>query len=132
MKKIIFVFVSMLCVLTSCNLADDDGVWDPMELRASTEMDASRNIKVPSTGATIQVTCTNYQTFWMESVLENGNKISQKKLDELSGSWFKLKIKGNMLTAEIYPNNSGKARQLDVGISAGDIFDGVKFYQESN
>ena len=55
MKKIIFVFVSMLCVLTSCNLADDDGVWDPMELRASTEMDASRNIKVPSTGATIQV-----------------------------------------------------------------------------
>ena len=139
MKKIflLITFSLVMLGLSSCN-NDDRFDWSPMKWRTETDIATSsavNTISVPKEGGTFTFTCKNYSRIWLSNIAEktatgNYDKYTETKdINNASISWMTASIKDNTLTVEIKPNDKEK-RSAYVSVSAGNIFDSFRFYQE--
>jgi len=130
--------VALLVAATFAGCTEYDGDWDPMKW--STEVKASKDgsVDVPKSGGAYVFKCTNYGGFWLSSAAEEAEGKSAtfyadsdgNTWQDITTSWAKVKAEDGVLTVTIEPNTSETERQLNVCVTAGDIFDYFDFKQQ--
>lgn len=115
-------------------------------------------VSVPADGDTFTFHCTNYPTFWLSEISErdttfgplhnsqsiedmqwtsvwpDGDTIFYITLPEsdihyMKRIWWDVNITNTTMTVAIAPNNEPQPRSITVNVTAGDIFDHLKFIQ---
>lgn len=128
------MFTTLLVVtgLTACGGTDEpeilDGIWPPMEWSAEVE----KNITVPAEGGTYLFTCTNYDSFWIAELEEDGQHTERDYDDfqHIQGAWLGAGVEENVMTVTIAPNTGESQRTARLTVTSGDIFDYFTFNQE--
>ena len=107
------------------------GVWKAMEWTSSDKIEKQNNIvlvEVPAAKNTVELSCTNYNRFWISSV--DGKGIAETQREVMKGEFFNISCMGNQLLVSFEGNTSAE-RSVDVTIQAGDIFSKIKFVQKA-
>lgn len=125
----LFVVFVIVTGLAACS--DDDGDWEPMKWKTEVKMGKEHSISVPVEGGTYRFTCTNYGRFWFSSIYEEGRYVEPGFYDveRIVGEWSWAEVKENVMTVIISPNDTGNQRSVEIGTTAGDIFDSFTFNQ---
>lgn len=91
-------------------------------------------IEVPNEGGVYVIKCTNYKSFWINALSENGESLQISYADEkIEREWYSIRIDdGNTMTVSILSNSSDDNRTLKIGIQAGNAFDSFLFEQNKN
>lgn len=131
-KKISGILLMALLIvagLTACS--DDDGDWNPMKWKTDVKMAKGHVVSVPVDGGTYQFTCKNYGSFWFSGIYEDGIYVEEGYYDAnlIIGKWSRMTADKRVLTVEISPNDSGKQRTVEGGVTVGDAFDDFTFNQ---
>ena len=130
--NILPLLIAGLVSLHSCDSFD----WDPIEWETTPPgLEKKDNIQVPPDGSNYVLASQNYPGFmyinmWWDD--EHHTSLSMNKNDVsafLVKDWFSVRLDHNIITVAIYGNDSPLNRKLDIGICAGDIFDGFTFIQ---
>ena len=135
-QKILFItiFMGTLFSLVSCESLD--GKWDPMKWKTSVKVQKDKNknkyINVPAEGGTYLFHCKNYRDFWINGIVVNGRDVFNHMDDfkTCNGDWGSVECKSNILTVIISPKSREESDTIEVGVTAGDIFDGFIFKRE--
>lgn len=131
---ILFAFLGLVFTFTACG-DDNDGDWDEMEWSGYSKK-SDIVINVSAEGGTSLLHCKNYDGFWLSEVNEiednnrqhyNGYVIEDPF--KISTDWAEIQCSDAQLQVTMKPNDSGKQRTLEVGVTAGDIFDKITFIQ---
>lgn len=127
-KMLLMAFLSV-AGLTACT--EEEETWEPMKWNTEVKMEKKHTISVPAEGGTYQFTCTNYSSFWLSNVCEDGEYVKPGFYDaeRLVGKWSCTEVKENVMTVVISPNETGNQRSAVINITAGDIFDKFTFNQ---
>lgn len=122
--------------LTACGVGmDPDGEWDPMEWKADVKLKKDHSISVSAEGGTFHFACTNYSSFWLSGVSEDGQGVEFDYDDYVYdysysvGKWSRVEVEGNVMTVMISPNGTGNQRILKIKPTGGDICDYFTFTQ---
>ena len=134
-KIFILVFITLLG-FSSCGSDEPDGKWDKMKwTNVNNLMNVNGVYLLPEEGGSYTFTCRNYNTIWISSVTVDGVQYALDNDSRLAfnGEWCTLKVEGNKLiiTAQTMPG-SLETRNIDVTMTAGDIFDTINFSQRKD
>lgn len=138
MKKIV-LFAALIGVLSFTSCSDDDGDWSPMKWKTSVRTEKDGTINVPSEGGSYVFVCTNYKRPWMsdlKEIIDGKETYYSRPCDDnpnsaysIASPWLTAQWKDNILTVTVKPNETGKEREMEVGVTAGDIFHTFTFKQ---
>lgn len=137
MKKVnlfILILLAAVAVLVSCG-DEPDGKWDKMKWNAPSGLAKENGIYiVPAEGGTYTFECKNYSAPWLSGILDNGEYVyphpGQEDVHSFTGDWFGVHCDHANVTITIQPlDGSTSSRSLNVGVTAGDIFDSINFLQ---
>lgn len=147
-KQILFSLLVMgaMGLFSACSNVNRglDGDWPPMKWK--TEVKTSKDkeghyIDVPKEGGTYTFKSINYgETFWLSQAEEiqegrsniyyagQSNSVNRTSWYTLETKWSNIKRGDSNLVVVIQPNK-GAERTLNVGVTAGDVFDSFSFRQ---
>lgn len=133
--RILLVMTVAVISLASCDTADPDGKWSPMDWEAEGPVQITDGIYIVSAaGSEFTFACQNYSKPWIADALFNG-KYYHHELDDMrtiTVDWFKASISGNKLNIVIDANETAEERQIELTVTAGDCFYTFKFKQLAN
>lgn len=140
MKKLLFMLVAIMAMSTfsSCDIEEPDGKWDEMKWEKTSYEKEGYCIKVPKEGGTFTFKCKNYSHFWLNNIKETIpgygiDKITnyypdEKRYKKMECEVATVSVEENTLTITIAPSECSY-RLIDLTVTAGDIFDVIKFVQ---
>lgn len=141
MKNVLLV-VTLLVAFFLGACSKDDGDWTPMRWKTSVVKEKDGKIAVPTQGGSYVFVCTNYNKPWMSNLKEiiDGKETYYNirwddNLDSnhsITSPWLTAQWNANTLTVTVEPNETGKEREMDVTVTAGDIFYTFTFKQAAN
>lgn len=123
--KTLPILIVILITLFSCESEKKEGLWDPMKWKSNVE----NNMPVPVSGNTYTFECTNYKSFWISNILENGVNVYIEPGKEHSGEWYTVIVEKNIMTITFSANTTTSDRTLNICVTAGDIFSTLSFNQ---
>lgn len=144
-KRIIIVaaFCCIVAMLASC--INDDYSLSPMKW---TGYGASvPNISVGPEGGSFDFNCRNYNSIWFTYIAERRDSLfgmyndsivytypeqgnNESNYTHIADSCVEATCANSDVHITVKPNTTGKKRYIEVGVTAGDIFDGFEFTQE--
>lgn len=125
-------------VLASCSFSKLDGDWDAMEWKEEVEVQKINGAyMVPPSGTSLSFTCRNYSQYWFSDAKEDGQEIAPPWINHLDygliyGDYFRAEIHGNKLSIVFEPNEGAHTRNINITVTAGDIFYTFKFIQATS
>ena len=123
------LIVFLLFVSLSCS--NEDGLWDKMKWKFDNVSDGIKTEQIKnhsfsviyvSKPGSIDIVCKNYKGFWFVDY-ENSDDFRHN----FSNSYCSMTISGNILHCEFYNVDSKLSEEVDVTVTAGDIFYSFKF-----
>ena len=135
--RIILVMTVAVISLASCDIADPDGKWTPMDWEAEVPVQITDGIyNVSAAGSEFTFACQNYSKPWIADALFNGKYyFPPRELDDyrtITVDWFKAEISGNKLKVVFEANQTAEERPIQLTVTAGDCFYTFKFKQFAN
>ena len=135
--RIILVMTVAVISLASCDIADPDGLWDPMDWEAEGPVQITDNVyNVSAAGTELTFSCQNYAYPWIAEAMFNGKYyFPPLELDDyrtITIDWFKAEISGNKLKVVFKANETAEERPIQLTVTAGDCFYTFKFKQFAN
>lgn len=130
----ILLLIIFATTFVACESEGKDGDWDPMKWEANVSNINKNKIEVPNEGGVYVIKCTNYKSFWINALSENGESLQISYEDKkIEREWYSIRIDdGNTMTVSILSNSSDDNRTLKIGIQAGNAFDSFLFEQNKN
>lgn len=130
----ILLLIIFATTFVACESEGKDGDWDPMKWETNVSNINKNKIEVPNEGGVYVIKCTNYKSFWINALSENGESLQISYADEkIEREWYSIRIDdGNTMTVSILSNSSDDNRTLKIGIQAGNAFDSFLFEQNKN
>lgn len=133
MRKLpLLLLCAVFILLIGCG-DEPDGKWAKMKWEVPSNLTKTEGIyMVPASGGTFVLTCKNYKP-WIEgitdcSVLDNPNVITD--VHNWEGTWYSVNCNQNEVTFKFDPLSAEEdSRELQVALTAGDIFDYFSFRQ---
>lgn len=140
--------VVLLSVLSACQSESLDGAWEKMKWKKTTyqqvvnEGSSMSYYLVPVEGGKFVFHCKNYSSIWMADhrFEQNGqvwhsydrfdSQESQRDYHHYTDEWCDVTAQGDSLKVIFVPNHSF-VRKVQIGVTAGDIFDTFSFVQAS-
>ena len=132
LSRILILLFIVLLGTTSCGSDEPEGKWAKMKwTNVDNLMNVNGNYLLPEGGGTFTFLCRNYDHPWFSSVSVDGVQIQLDNETTINGEWFSMKFDGNKLIiiVESLPA-SVEARNIQLTVTAGDIFDYFTFIQE--
>lgn len=128
----ILLLIIFATTFVACEI--EDGDWEAMKWETNVSNINKNKIEVPNEGGVYVFKCTNYKSFWISALSENGESLPISYEDEkIEREWYSIKIDdGSTMTVSILSNSSDDNRTLKIGIQAGDVFDSFLFEQNKN
>ena len=135
--RIILVMTVAVISLASCDIADPDGKWPPMDWEAEVPVQITDGIyNVSAAGSEFTFACQNYSKPWIADALFNGKyyfpPLELNDYRTITVDWFKAEISGNKLKVVFEANQTAEERQIELTVTAGDCFYTFKFKQFAN
>lgn len=120
-KQAVLLSVMFPYILSSCDDNVDGKASDTIKLSTS-------NVIFNKSSDSIQIT-TKSDFWWICEMKESGkyidigdlNKDSTKDF-QYTGQWYKIKRESKIISISVTENTSGKARQLNINLQAGNWF----------
>lgn len=130
----ILLLIIFATTFVACESEGKDGDWDPMKWETNVSNINKNKIEVPNEGGVYVIKCTNYKSFWINALSENGESLQISYEDKkIEREWYSIRIDdGNTMTVSILSNSSDDNRTLKIGIQAGNAFDSFLFEQNKN
>lgn len=130
----ILLLIIFATTFVACESEEKDGDWEAMKWETNVSNINKNKIEVPNEGGVYVIKCTNYKSFWINALSENGESLPIDNEDEkIEREWYSIKINdGNTMTVSILSNSSDDNRTLKIGIQAGNAFDSFLFEQNKN
>ena len=138
MKQITGIIIFLLIVATGLFSCGDepDGKWDKMKWKNLSGLAKENGTYiVPADGGTFAFECKNYSAPWLSGIMANGKPVyypggEQDDFHSFAGEWFSVLCDHSTVTVTIQPlDETTTSRSLNVGVTAGDIFDSIDFLQ---
>ena len=146
MKKIAFIFLTLLLNACIVERFSPDGQWEPIKLNKN-------EVSFLAQGGVDTVIALNYDQWWITGAHE-GTKHVQGELvyinhvepesttggyivlnDTIDGGWYHAVVpdrsRSNRLIIKVDPNNSIIARKATIEMECGDAFTSIHITQES-
>lgn len=135
--RILLVMTVAVISLASCDTADPDGKWSPMDWEAEGPVQITDNVyNVSAAGTELTFSCQNYAYPWVAEVKLNGKyyfpPLELNDYRTITVDWFKAEISGNKLKVVFEANETAEERQIELTVTAGDCFYTFKFKQFAN
>ena len=134
LSKLFILLAIVLLGVSSCGSDEPEGKWEKMKwYNVDNLMNHQGVYLIPEEGGTFVFQCRNYSNPWLISVTVDGvgHSIDNSHNKEYIGDWCALKFEGDKLSITAQPlPNSLESRNLDVQVSAGDIFGTLSFSQK--
>ncbi len=135
--RIILVMTVAVISLASCDIADPDGKWTPMDWEAEVPVQITDGIyNVSAAGSEFTFACQNYSKPWIADALFNGKyyfpPLELNDYRTITVDWFKAEISGNKLKVVFEANQTAEERPIQLTVTAGDCFYTFKFKQFAN
>ncbi len=136
--KILLLACVAALSLSSCEKEElRDGDWEAMKwINPSELVQQDKVFIVPADGGSYTFECKNYHP-WISDVIEGKDYTGQlfspdnEDFHHLKGAWWEVKIDKKLVTITFSPLDSETdARDLTVDLTAGDIFDHLRFSQK--
>lgn len=126
----ILLLIIFATTFVACEI--EDGDWEAMKWETNVSNINKNKIEVPNEGGVYVFKCTNYKSFWIYALSENGESLPISYEDEkIEREWYSIKIDdGSTMTVSILSNSSDDNRTLEIGIQAEDVFDSFLFEQK--
>ena len=130
----ILLLIIFATTFVACESEEKDGDWETMKWETNVSNINKNKIEVPNEGGVYVIKCTNYKSFWINALSENGESLPIDNEDEkIEREWYSIKINdGNTMTVSILSNSSDDNRTLKIGIQAENAFDSFLFEQNKN
>ena len=130
----ILLLIIFATTFVACESEEKDGDWEAMKWETNVSNINKNKIEVPNEGGVYVIKCTNYKSFWINALSENGESLPIDYEDEkIEREWYSIKIDdGSTMTVSILSNSSDDNRTLKIGIQAEDVFDSFLFEQNKN
>ena len=130
----ILLLIIFATTFVACESEEKDGDWEAMKWETNVSNINKNKIEVPNEGGVYVFKCTNYKSFWIYALSENGESLPISYEDEkIEREWYSIKIDdGSTMTVSILSNSSDDNRTLKIGIQAEDVFDSFLFEQNKN
>ena len=130
----ILLLIIFATTFVACESQEKDGDWESMKWETNVSNINKNKIEVPNEGGVYVIKCTNYKSFWINALSENGESLPIDNEDEkIEREWYSIKINdGNTMTVSILSNSSDDNRTLKIGIQAENAFDSFLFEQNKN
>ena len=130
----ILLLIIFATTFVACESEEKDGGWESMKWETNVSNINKNKIEVPNEGGVYVIKCTNYKSFWINALSENGESLPIDNEDEkIEREWYSIKINdGNTMTVSILSNSSDDNRTLKIGIQAENAFDSFLFEQNKN
>ena len=130
----ILLLIIFATTFVACESEEKDGDWEAMKWETNVSNINKNKIEVPNEGGVYVIKCTNYKSFWINALSENGESLPIDNEDEkIEREWYSIKINdGNTMTVSILSNSSDDNRTLKIGIQAENAFDSFLFEQNNN
>ena len=130
----ILLLIIFATTFIACESEEKDGDWEAMKWETNASNINKNKIEVPKEGGVYVIKCTNYKSFWINALSENGESLPIDNEDEkIEREWYSIKINdGNTMTVSILSNSSDDNRTLKIGIQAENAFDSFLFEQNKN
>lgn len=128
----ILLLIIFATTFVACESEEKDGDWEPMKWETNVSNINKNKIEVPNEGGVYVLKCTNYKSFWIDALFENGEFLPIYE-DKIEREWYSIKIDdGSTMTVSILSNSSDDNRTLKIEIQAGNVFDSFLFEQNKN
>ena len=130
----ILLLIIFAATFVACESQEKDGDWETMKWETNVSNINKNKIEVPNEGGVYVIKCTNYKSFWIYALSENGESLPISYEDEkIEREWYSIKIDdGSTMTVSILSNSSDDNRTLKIGIQAENVFDSFLFEQNKN
>ena len=130
----ILLLIIFATTFVACESEEKDGDWEAMKWETNVSNINKNKIEVPNEGGVYVIKCTNYKSFWINALSENGESLPIDNEDEkIEREWYSIKINDeNTMTVSILSNSSDDNRTLKIGIQAENAFDSFLFEQNKN
>ena len=130
----ILLLIIFATTFVACESEEKDGDWEAMKWETNVSNINKNKIEVPNEGGVYVIKCTNYKSFWINALSENGESLPIDNEDEkIEREWYSIKINdGNTMTVSILSNSSDDNRTFKIGIQAENAFDSFLFEQNKN
>ena len=130
----ILLLIIFATTFVACESEEKDGDWEAMKWETNVSNINKNKIEVPNEGGVYVIKCTNYKSFWINALSENGESLPIDNEDgKIEREWYSIKINdGNTMTVSILSNSSDDNRTLKIGIQAENAFDSFLFEQNKN
>ncbi|MBQ3364808.1 MAG: hypothetical protein IJG42_12760 [Muribaculaceae bacterium] len=134
LSKLFILLAIVLLGVSSCGSDEPDGKWEKMKWHNVANLMNQQGVYlIPEEGGTFVFQCRNYSNPWITSVTVDGVSISidNSSNKEYNGEWCTVKFEGSNLSITAQPlPASVERRNLDIRVTAGDIFDTLPFAQQ--
>lgn len=139
MKQITKTLILLLVVLvgaTSCGKDEPDGKWENMKWKIPSgviQLDSNSFI-VPTSGGSFTFVCENYEP-WIATITEREGYTSVEYVVQKQNShyfeekWGSVKCEKKNVTITFTPIDEDDVRELEVTLTAGDLFHTFVFLQ---
>lgn len=133
---LVLAIIGLVFTFAACG-DDEDGNWKPMQWSGYSK-NKDIVINVDAKGGSNILHCKNYDGLGISEVNETSGDYSKQYYTHTDSTftefhfatdWADIQCSGAQLQVVLKPNDSGKERTLNVGVTAGDIFDNIKFIQ---
>ena len=146
MKKLFFALLACSLVFVSCKSSGGSvkdgndmenvgrrpmGVWKAMEWTSNDKIEVDKSVvkvEVPAAKNTVELTCNNYNRFWISSVSKKG--VAENEKFAYKGEYYSVRCDGNKLYVTFEANTAAE-RTVDIQIQAGDIFSRLQSNQKA-
>lgn len=136
-KRLLITFASAFVLISCSDKEDLIGDWAPMEWEAEqllyTYLDNGA-YAISGKGDTVSFVCSNYDGIWFDGFTINKLPIVPEFENEghtrMKCPWFSASLDGNKLTV-IFATDTVSTRQMEITVTAGDIFYYFDFMQNA-
>ncbi len=133
----LYLLCSIVC--TGCDVVEEDGKWDPIQITVNGDRCKSSTYKVSADGGVYKIYSKNYGELWLIAVTENSNRVwpedndwSNYKSIHLTKEWYEIQydINGNIVVSINAKEKSSASRELTFKVECGDAFGSITLFQE--
>lgn len=139
MKKAITFMMYALLAIFAVSCSDDDGDWERMkwsvgeQTTATVKQTDGHTFTIPKEGGTVVLNCTNYIP-WISmagfsSPIDDETDITVTETSHCATSWADVKVADHTLTVIVQPNATEGQRNVNLQLTAGDVFCYFTFIQ---